>query len=353
MVMVEDSRRAFLRNAALGTLGLGLASCSADEIARPLQIMTVQGPMAADRMGITLPHEHLVVDFLGSAGDTSGHYDREFAFQEILPHLTRLKATGCATLIESTPAFIGRDADLLRRLSDASGLHIMTNTGLYGAADDKYVPSFVRDETPRQLAERWLSEWEHGIGKTGVRPGFVKSGADSGPLSKVDEKLVRAAALTHRQSGLAVAIHTGDGVAARDELRILKEEGVAPEAFIWIHAQNADGRDHIELASQGVWVSLDGINEDRLERYRDWVVDLWHRDLLGRVLLSHDDGWSVDGSGPAGRFTRLGKNGTLPFDTIFTKFLPLLREAGMGAAEIRRLTVENPSEAFAIWLRLL
>jgi len=38
-------------------------------------------------------------------------------------------------------------AELLRRLSQASGLQMMTNTGLYGAAQNKYVPRFAYAET--------------------------------------------------------------------------------------------------------------------------------------------------------------------------------------------------------------
>ena len=228
----------------------------------------------------------------------------------------------------------------------------IAGNGVLGWSIPCAYPTFVFDETHEQLAQRWLAEWTDGIGSTGIRPGFIKSGADDGPLSEIDAKLVRAAALTHRESGLAVAIHTGNAIGAREELRILREEGVAPEAFIWIHAQNADSSDHIELARQGVWVSLDGVNDEQLDRYRDWVVTLWRENLLGRVLISHDDGWSIAGSDGTGRFTRLGNNSILPFETIISRFLPLLREAGMGATEIRRLTVENPSEAFALWVRL-
>ncbi|MGH8020026.1 MAG: phosphotriesterase, partial [Opitutaceae bacterium] len=40
---------------------------------------------------------------------------------------------GVETLVECTPAYVARDPKLLARLSEASGLHVLTNTGLYGA----------------------------------------------------------------------------------------------------------------------------------------------------------------------------------------------------------------------------
>ncbi|HEY8504208.1 MAG TPA: hypothetical protein VIL46_06465, partial [Gemmataceae bacterium] len=62
------------------------------------------------------------------------------------------------------------------------------------------------------------------------------------------------------------------------------------------------------------------------------------------VLLSHDAGWYHVGEPNGGRFR--------PYDTLFTDFLPALRKAGFTAAEVRRLTVDNPREAFTIRVRL-
>jgi phosphotriesterase-related protein len=139
-------------------------------------------------------------------------------------------------MVECTPAFLGRDAKLLKRLATASGLHIITNTGFYGAANDKYVPALAREESVQQLADRWIREFREGIDGTSIRPGIIKIGVDAGPLSEIDAKLVRAAAKTHLQTGLTIASHTGDGVAALEELEILKQEGVHPSALIWVHA---------------------------------------------------------------------------------------------------------------------
>ena len=55
---------------------------------------------------------------------------------------------------------------------------MITNTGYYGAAGDKYVPQHAYEETVDQLADRWTGEWEDGIEGTGIRPGFIKGGVD-------------------------------------------------------------------------------------------------------------------------------------------------------------------------------
>src|SRR5258707_13572417 len=94
-----------------------------------------------------------------------------------------LKARGARTFVDCTPAWLGRDPNLLVRLSEASGLHIVTNTGYYGAAQDKYLPAHAFEESAEKLAERWTSEGRNGIGGPGARPGFCKTGARPAPRS--------------------------------------------------------------------------------------------------------------------------------------------------------------------------
>jgi phosphotriesterase-related protein len=158
-------------------------------------VETVRGPLEARNLGTTLVHEHVLVDFGGAATASRSRYDAEAVYRTVLPHLEELARRGCRTLFECTPAYLGRNPQLLRRLADASGLHIVTNTGYYGAAQDKYLPAHAFEESAEKLAQRWTAEWRDGIEGTGVRPGFIKTGVDPGPLSAIDRKLIVAAAL--------------------------------------------------------------------------------------------------------------------------------------------------------------
>ena len=154
-----------------------------------------------------LVHEHVLADFVGADQIRPGRYDRDQVFAIARPRLEELRRLGCRRLLECTPNFLGRDPDLLKRLSDAAGLEIWSNTGLYGAANHRYVPAFARTETAAQLAKRWVAEtlepW---------RPRFIKVGVNRGPLDELDRKLARAAAITSRETGLTIASHTGDEV---------------------------------------------------------------------------------------------------------------------------------------------
>jgi len=243
---------------------------------------------------------------------------------------------------------------LLKRLSEASGLHILTNTGYYGAVGNKFLPAHASDETAEQLAARWLREWREGIDDTGVRPGFIKLGVERGPLPPLHEKLVRAAARVHLATGLTICIHTGDGEAALDELRILDEEHVAPAALVWVHAQNDAGPVQIEVARKGGWISLDGYSlaTRNPERYRNMLVALKEAGCLERVLVSHDDGWAVEGEAARSTGLKLFGNGNpRPYASVFDRLLPDLKAAGFTASELDRLQRTHPAEAFSLRIR--
>jgi phosphotriesterase-related protein len=307
----------------------------------PRRVLTVRGPVSPAALGTTLVHEHVLVDFVGAHKVSRQRYDAGEAFHTVLPHLLALKERGGRSLVECTPAWLGRDPALLRRLSEASGLHIVTNTGYYGAAQHKYLPAHAFDESAERLAERWTSEWLHGIEGTGIRPGFLKTGVDAGPLAPVDRKLITAAAICHRRTGLRIHCHTGDGRAAMDILTVLEGQHVSPAAFVWVHAQNEKDRTlHLRAARAGAWIELDGISEESCDAHVSALQDLARAGYLWRALVSQDAGWYHVGEPAGGSFR--------PYTFLFDGFLPALRRAGLGEADVRTLLVDNPSRLLAL-----
>ncbi len=267
-------RREFLRK---GVLGAGGALCGSalwgckdgkeeSVTGSDARVMTVTGPIAPGEMGFTLPHEHVIVDFVGADKVSRDRYDADEVYEVALPHLRQARSLGCRTLVECTPAYIGRDAALLERLSSKSGLTILTNTGYYGAANDKFMPAYAYGETAEELAGRWARELEEGIEGTAIRPGFIKIGVDAGPLSEIDRKLIVAAGHAHLKTGLSIAAHTGNGEAAEEQLSALRELGVDGSEWIWVHAQSEGSVTlHARAAEQGAWLEFDGIGPATVE----------------------------------------------------------------------------------------
>lgn len=329
-------RRTFL----LGSLG-GLLAV----LPRPEKtIMTVKGPIAPGQMGTTLIHEHFLVDFIGADQITPSRWNRDAVVQKVLPHLLAAKKAGVKTMFDCTPAFLGRDVELLQQLSTQSGLHLVTNTGYYGARENKYLPPWAFSETAEQLAQRWIDEAKNGIEGTGVRPGFIKISVDvQEPLSVQHQKLVRAAAHTHLHTGLTICSHTGLAAAASQQLALLQKAGVHPSAFVWVHAQmEKDLSTYALVAGMGAWVSLDGVGWSKPEDYVNALLFLKSQKLLHRVLISHDAGWYKPDE-PDGTFQG--------YTAIFKDLFPRLKAKGFTQKDQDQLLVKNPAAAMQMRMR--
>jgi phosphotriesterase-related protein len=287
------------------------------------------GAAFAGKPPSVLVHQHVLVDFVGADRIRLGRYDRDEVFRIARPKLEEVRQFGCQRLLECTPNFLGRDPELLARLSDVTGLEIWSNTGLYGAGAHKFVPAFARSESAEQLAKRWIAET-----RRPWRPRFIKIGVNSGPLDELDRKLVRAAAITSRDTGLTIASHTGDGEAALEQLGIVTAERVSLAKFVWVHAQNErDHGLHEKVARSGAWVEFDGIGPKTAAYHLECVRFLAAKRLLHRTLISQDAGWYHVGEPGGGDFRG--------YTYLYRDFLPLLQPA-----QVPVLMLENPRAAF-------
>ena len=125
-------------------LSILLASCqnsSTTSIDR--YINTVTGLIFVDSMGLTLIHEHMLVDFIGADSISTDRWNRDSVVAKVLPFLLEVKKHGVRTILDCTPSYLAKDPLLLKALSEKSGIQILTNTGFYGAVGGKYLPDFV------------------------------------------------------------------------------------------------------------------------------------------------------------------------------------------------------------------
>lgn len=315
------------------------------------QVMTVNGPLEADKMGLTLIHEHVLVDWIGADSTGYHRWDRNEVVARALPYFQQLKELGVRTFLDCTPAYLGRDPWVLKALSDQTGINILTNTGYYGSGNNKFVPENARSASAEELAAIWIAEFEQGIDGSGIRPGFLKMSVENrDSLSPLHEKLVRAAALTHRATGLTIVSHTGGDGPARAQLRILQEMGVSPGAFVWTHAQGGTLAGYLEAAGQGAWISLDHINalgaggDGNIDWYVQTLTALKAQGVLDQILLSHDAGWFNVGQENGGSFR--------PYTDLFTHLIPQLKAHGFTQADLDLLLIENPQRAYALRVRM-
>jgi len=340
--MQRISRKKFITDSFLAGAGAFMLPRLISE--EKEMIMTVNGPIDPQKMGFTLTHEHVMADFIGAEKFSKSRYNSDEVFETSLPFIKDIKAKGVDTFIDCTPAYLGRDAAILKRLSDATGINMLTTTGYYGAVNEKFVPKHAYGESAQQLADRWVNEWNKGIEGTSIKPGLIKTSTDKGPLTPMQRKLIQAAAITHLSTGLTIAVHSGNGDAAFEQLEILKEQGVSPSARIWVHAQNETNKEmHIRAGKLKTWVSFDGVNLDTLQTNLDHLKTMKEHNLLEQVLVSQDSGWYNVGDPKGGNFK--------PYTCVITQFIPLLHENGFTQNEIDLIFKKNPAKAFAIRVR--
>ena len=309
------------------------------------QIQTLRGPVAADALGRTLPHEHLFVDLRGPFVPGYAAADAERVVERMLPYLNELAARGVTALVDCAPPGVGRNVPVLRRIAAVTSLHIIAPTGVY---KEGFIPTALLDLTPKTLAERWVYELTEGMDGTDSRAGFIKVAlSDAGP-TPIEVRNLQAAALASQQTGAVVASHTIGEPAIRREVEVLTSAGLDLRRFIWVHAHTVhDPAVHVEMAQRGVWVEFDAIGADAWmdqPLLLDLVVKLIEAGYADQLLLSHDAGW-YDPAQPDGRPQPDGIRG---YTALFDTFIPALHAHGVTEAIIDQITITNPARAFAL-----
>ncbi len=301
-------------------------------------IQTVRGRIKPSEFGLTLIHEHLMVDFIGADKVDKNRYNPNEVFEVMLPYLKELKDMGVTGFAECTPMFLARDAVLMKRFADALDMHILTNTGMY---KEPYLPQYAFEKTADEIARMWISEINDGIEGTQIKAGFIKIAVNPGNLIPVQQKIVRAAARTSKATGATIASHTGHGVAVLETIDILKEEGLPLEKFIFVHAgSEGDEKYHQAVAKQGAWVEYDSVGPGEANRYIQLIkmmIDKGHED---RLLLSQDAGWYNVGQPKGGNIRG--------FAYIIRDFIPLMEKSGIDKKTIDKFLITNPAKALRI-----
>ena len=323
-------------------VALIIFSCSSDEP----EITTVTGGIPIKDMGKTLSHEHLLVDFIGADSTGSHRWNRDEVVERVLPFLEEIRILNYKTLVDCTPAYLGRDVELLKLLSEESGVQIITNTGYYSASDGKYLPKHAYTESAEQLAQRWIDEAKNGIEGTEIYPGFIKIAVDYGPLKPINQKIVEAACIAHLETGLTIMSHTGPALPAFQQLAILSQFDVDASAFIWTHANvETDFNKHLQAAKMGAFISFDQFKPEDADRYVEFVLFMKKHAVLHKVLFSQDAGWYSPGEEKGGEFR--------DFTAIENYLIPALEDAGVAQYDIFQIFFKNPVAAFRIQKRLV
>src|SRR4051812_1637825 len=194
---------------------------------------TVLGAIDGAEMGITLPHEHLLSDFicifkepqeasqralahqpltLQNRGWVNYHwtenvdnvrlYDEDLAISE----LSHLFKAGARTVVDATSVGIGRDPNGLARIARVTGLNVIMGSGHYLSVTHA---RDVRERSVESIAHQIIEDITVGVDAPGVRAGFIGEIGCTYPWGPDEQKCLRGAVLAQRETGAALMVHRG------------------------------------------------------------------------------------------------------------------------------------------------
>ena len=250
-------------------------------------VQTVTGPIAPEQLGVTMPHEHLLLlnpsfvepleaserhrayepvserniewvrQYWTSNVDNLQLYDEETAREEAAWYYR----AGGDTLIDPTTRYIARDPRALVRISRGSGVRIVSGTGFYVAETH---PPDMGGRSEEDLAAEMIGELTEGIDYTGVRAGFIGEIGCFWPLRDDEQKVLRGAAMASIETGAAVMVHPGrhpDAPPGHAE-RLLVSMDICTKHRL--HRYGGHGYDHI-LENILPWMRRRGTSEEILQ----------------------------------------------------------------------------------------
>ncbi|MBD3648922.1 MAG: phosphotriesterase-related protein [Pseudomonadales bacterium] len=313
------------------------------------EINTVLGTISPDQLGFTLMHEHVMV---GASGLYDSHPDllgpdRE---ERAINSLRMAKAEGIDTIVDATTFDLGRKAELLARVSEASGVNIINVTGWW-----LDVPRFLQGVTPNQMAKEFIRDIEEGFRGTDVKAGILKCAADFEGVTPPLETMARGVARAHVETGLPIMVHSfPTGQVARRQIEIFREEGVDLTRVKIDHSNDTTDTEYLTwILDQGCYLGMDRYPGRNVSPHMRTVtlkrlIDAGYAD---RLCPSHDCICLA--------VMKEKPDGTLPDEHEFRRHnmdeylyikrhvIPDLLEMGVSEAVINGMFVDNPRRFFS------
>jgi phosphotriesterase-related protein len=234
----------------------------------------------------------------------------------------------------------GRDVAALRRISEAARVAVGCATGFYWDP----LPAEVGEASVEELRDRMIGEIEVGIDGSNVRAGVIKIGTDANTPTAAFERVFRAAALAANATGVAIITHTTRADRAEWQMDVLERSGLdLPRALI-SHFNAVDVARLEQVGRRKVFMGIDQIGFAKGPSYAqlaELVAGAWARGLAPQLILSSD----------MARRARLHRHGGTSYSTVFTHFLPLLRERAVAQEHIDTMLKLNPERLLRIAAR--
>ncbi|MDC0034834.1 aryldialkylphosphatase [Chloroflexi bacterium] len=341
------------------------------------KIQTVLGLIDPKDLGLTMTHEHLLIDFSVMFNPTPdvttqrmAHapvsmenlgWIRQYSYSNldnllVLDEDTAIEEAmlyqrhGGGAIVDATTIGIGRDPLALARISRGAGIHVVMGAGYYV---DAAQPNQINQKDVNDIYEEITKDIQIGVGNTGIKAGIIGEIGCTWPLMPNEIKVLKASARAQAATGTSILIHPGrDQKAPIEILSILADSGADLSRVIMGHLDRTVSSIDIleELADTGCVLEWDLFGNE-VSFYQPSDFDMpsdaerlnFIRHLINigagdRIVISHDICTKH----------RLVKYGGHGYGYIPEHIIPRMRNKNFEESEIAVITRDTPARLLAI-----
>ena len=315
-------------------------------------VETVRGPVDVDALGSVLMHEHVFVRSEEFRRNYPDLYDEDQQIVDAVARLRALKERGVDTIVDPTVLGLGRDIARVAEVNAQVDINIIPATGLYTYDS---LPFFLQNHGPGTLlggdelmVKLFVRDVVEGIAGTGIKAAFLKCAIED-RLTPGVERVMKAVAQTHEQTGVPITVHTSagnqTGLVAQD---VLRGEGVDLGVVVIGHSGDTADLDYLRrLIDNGSFIGMDRFGLDVLlpgDQRIATVAALAAEGLADRMVLAQDASCHIDWF-PEGVREVVAPN--WHYLHLHDHVIPALRDAGVTEDQVTTMLVDNPRRYFS------
>ncbi len=333
-----------------------------------MYIRTVLGDIAPHELGITLSHEHLLIDLRGlwdnPPSERAYLIDQEPALENLgalirnpydskpnlliddpdlsIQELLLYRSAGGQGLIDMTTVGLNPQPQALYAIAEQTGIHVVAGCGYYR---QPLLVSSLHERSTEEIADdllHWLYEGMYG---TTIRAGLMGELGTSSPIYPFEERQLRAAARVQQQTGASINVHPLIwGHEHLHILDILEEEGADLTRVAISHCDELiEPAWHARIAERGAVLSFDTFGSETYfdrsfaQEPRDTdriecLLRLLEKGYGAQLTLAHDICTRT-------QFHRYGGWG---WDHLLRNIVPRLHHAGVSQQELDTIFIDTP-----------
>lgn len=337
------------------------------------KIQTVLGPIEPSELGVTVTHEHALIDLscyfkmpeeaserwyidapftMDIRGNIGKRWSHNKAVQLLIDEkvqteeIYKFYLAGGQSIVDTTSIGIGRDPLALARMSRATGLNLVLGGSHYVPVS---YPADMDDRSEQDITDSIIRDVTVGVKDTGIKTGIIGEVGNFWPTSETSRKILRASARAAVETGAPILIHPGfHPDSLLHHVSDLIEAGADPSRIVMGHLDTFPDMDLIKevaetgvnleydtfgsedtvwgaIAGQPIFIPTDVQRMERLEQLMSWGYE-------DRIVIAQDVCFKS-------HLTRYGGKG---YAHIIESIVPRMRRRGFSQQSIDNILIENP-----------